>query len=341
MNNCNKLAQAASNRMSRINCLVSKMLSNPSDRSESTSSTENKAASRTSSVDRQAQGPVASNPNIKRNLFGIRLNHDQLKTDLNTMWKEQVEVQKVKWNFDFETLKPVKQQDENANRFKWTKVNFNTAAQTPIKSDFCLAAVTKEELELKMNYFEEQQENCEEEDEALAIPQFYKFQRRLKLSEDKNRINQLNNQLTSTPVKDSKDKTRQQEPVEIKTGPVEDKLQKPKPVKKTSKLLGLKQEVHQIITFSENRKDTLRSASSSNSKASKVVKSDSSAFKSKEASSNGDNMKQQSLLDMFKQRKRRINANAMNKESKSTKVETNENLHYLRSQANSNQIGSK
>jgi hypothetical protein len=44
---------------------------------------------------------------VKRNLFGIRLDHTQLNRDLKEMWQEQIERQKVQWNFDFEKLKPV------------------------------------------------------------------------------------------------------------------------------------------------------------------------------------------------------------------------------------------
>ena len=69
-----------------------------------------------------------SNNNIRRNLFGTRLNHDQLKDDLKDLWKEQVERQKLKWNFDFETLKPLadstnhKSTQDAKPQFKWTKV---------------------------------------------------------------------------------------------------------------------------------------------------------------------------------------------------------------------------
>lgn len=42
---------------------------------------------------------------IKRNLFGIRLNHEQLKQDLSKILRKELEFQKQKWNFDFEALK--------------------------------------------------------------------------------------------------------------------------------------------------------------------------------------------------------------------------------------------
>jgi hypothetical protein len=51
--------------------------------------------------------PAQSPPIIKRNLFGVRLDHNQLNRDLKEMWQEQIERQKVQWNFDFEKIKPV------------------------------------------------------------------------------------------------------------------------------------------------------------------------------------------------------------------------------------------
>lgn len=320
MNTCNKLASSSS-RMSRINTLVSRMLSNPSnERSESSNSSTERPV--TSTPAKQGQTNTSGvNPNLKRNLFGVKLNHDQLKTDLNQMWKEQTEIQKIKWNFDFENLKPVNNNNNNeldennkpSIRYEWKKINFSTSTpQSSSLSDFTLAALTRDEI------------NVLEDEPSEQVPQFYKYQRRFKLVEDKNRINQLN-QLTSTPTK---------EPLDIKEkNPLIEKLIKPKAVKKSSnKLL-----VDQIITFSENRKDTLRSASTSSATQQvKKLESTSSAFKSKSS----DNMKQQSLLDMFKQRKRRLNnANANKQEpNKATKLvqneqssSTNENVYKLRS----------
>ena len=99
----------------------------------------------------------------------------------------------------------------------------------------------------------------------------------------------------------------------------EPEVVKPKAVKsKTNKLHGL----NQIITFSENRKDTLRSASAS----SKVVKSTNSAFTKNEKKS--DNLKQQSLLDMLKQRKKRIQTNVPTKPVED-KIQQNENANQV------------
>ncbi|CAF0957023.1 unnamed protein product [Brachionus calyciflorus] len=256
MNTATKLT---TQRVSRINSLLNKMLTN-AERSESSSS-------RTESIDRKPE-PVQQrpsvNPNLKRNLFGVTLNSDQLKQDLNTMYKEQIEIQKVKWNFDFENLKPV---ESNTDKFKWTRINLtentNNKYISTLLNDNDNILVDKENLNsLKTN----------------DIPQFYKQQRSLKLIDN------------NTPV--------------LKVQETE--IVKPKPVKNTknSKLHGL----NQIITFSENRKDTLRSASAST----KVVKSTSSAFSSKTLVKKTDNMKQTSLLDMLKQRKKKIQTTTTN-----------------------------
>jgi len=60
---------------------------------------------------------------VRRNLFGIRLNHDQLKQDLNDMWKDQIDRQNQSWGFDFQKLKPLDNKDsKSSERFEWTKV---------------------------------------------------------------------------------------------------------------------------------------------------------------------------------------------------------------------------
>lgn len=250
-------AKLTTQRVSRINTLLNKMLSN-AERSESCSS-------RSDSIDRIVQATPrnenaprpAVNPNLKRNLFGVTLDHDQLKQDLHSMWKEQIQVQKVKWNFDFETLKPI---ESSSDRFKWTqcKVIDNTSS-----------TYTSTLLNQTDNFNDKENLNS---NKCNDIPQFYKQQRSLKLIDN------------IAPIIKKQDN---------------DELIKPKPVKSTkaTKSLGL----NQIITFSENRKDTLRSASSSN----KVTKSSNSAFTAKQEKKT-DNLKQQSLLDMFKQRKRRV-----------------------------------
>lgn len=236
------------------------MLSN-AERSESCSSRSDsidRIAQSTPKGDTAAAAPV--NPKLKRNLFGVSLNHDQLKQDLNSMWKEQIEVQKVKWNFDFETLKPI--DSSSSDRFKWTKCEVGEQQKSSkyastLLTDGDNASVDKENVN---------------SNKCSDMPQFYKQQRCFKLIDN------------IAPVVAKEDT----------------ELVKPKPVKSTkaTKSLGLSQ----IITFSENRKDTLRSANTGN----KVVKSTNSAFSAKKEDKKSDNMKQQSLLDLFKQRKRRI-----------------------------------
>lgn len=74
---------------------------------------------------------------VKRNLFG-RLNHDLLKSDLNEMWKETKERQKMRWNFDFDTLRPLNAsntshsnqiQANTQTRYEWSFVDTNDDAQ--------------------------------------------------------------------------------------------------------------------------------------------------------------------------------------------------------------------
>jgi hypothetical protein len=252
------------NAAPRINSLMSRMLG-----VDATSSSVNNTLT---------ENNCNNAPAIKRNLFGIRLNHDQLKDDLKEMWREQVERQKVKWNFDFETLKPLadttnqkksintniktnqkSNNEENSKKtttnttnsgFKWVKVktldingqenNVKAAAAAVVtptpKAKINIAKTnatssskpsglgeyaktTLDQRELKIarqrvmprnsknfNIFndfkqqsqsqhngdvEEEEEEEEEEDEALAVPQFYKYQRRLKINEEKNRIDYM------------------------------------------------------------------------------------------------------------------------------------------------------
>lgn len=266
-------AKLTTQRVSRINSLLNRMLSN-AERSESCSS-------RSDSIDRIGQSTPKSdkaprptiNANLKRNLFGVSLNHDQLKQDLHSMWKEQIQVQNVKWNFDFETLKPI---ESGSDRFKWTECqvvdNTNSKYTSTLLNETDNLNLDKENIN---------------SNKSNDIPQFYKQQRSLKLIDN------------IAPIIKKQDN---------------DELIKPKPIKttKAAKSLGLSQ----IITFSENRKDTLRSASSSN----KVTKSSNSAFTAKQENNKTDNLKQQSLLDMFKQRKKRIQTASTTKD---TSKETN------------------
>ena len=67
---------------------------------------------------------------IRRNLFGIRLNHDQLNRDLKQIWQEQIEKQKVQWNFDFEKLQPVGSEEEEATERCSAKIITRTRTRT-------------------------------------------------------------------------------------------------------------------------------------------------------------------------------------------------------------------
>lgn len=389
----------------RLNSLMSRMLSN--------------SIMDTTAVNENSSSML---PPIKRNLFGMRLNHDQLKDDLNKMWKEQVDRQKLKWNFDFDSLKPLHDatnhaksksvaaanqvdQENSTSNFKWTKVKttdqenaniVNKLARTSRESiahvtskfsEYSRTTLDRKELSLArkpkqqprnfeiFNDFKQRnmKPHCqvvhvdaesseEEEDEALAVPQFYKYQRRLKINEQKHRqlmsidrtplkveatINRtpVKSESTilfepifkiapktacsaaSTPLKTKSTKTA--------TTPKSTALVKPKPVKRDNTQTTLSPNTQNlIITFSENRKDTLRSAAAkpsnidSNNKhheliqkrtqkilkpkrsKQKIKASALSAFTSTLNARNetaSDKMKQQSLLDLFKQRKRRDN----------------------------------
>jgi hypothetical protein len=340
--------------------------------------------------------------NIKRNLFGIRLNHEQLKEDLKEMWKEQMEQKKYKWNFDFEKLKPTstKQSASSSsalNGFKWTRVNtriVNTNTQSfPNVDEMQISAFNQDELVFMLKKKEHNQatndmiddemtdEEEEEEDEALAIPQFYKYQRKLKLNENQQikRLNEekkkklseeMNNLLMNkhklqqqtalkknvkgTKVTNSRKsnkvtlnkinkitQTQQPSSNSIHANQTAEQscptlIRKPKPVKRmnqTSLILSPSTQ-NLIITFSENRKDTLRSAVHNHS----LARSCNSAFeKAKQqpqenqmatnSTASNDNMKQQTLLDLFKQRKKRAILNAPNQLKNTHNLRSHNNNH--------------
>lgn len=260
---------------------------------------------------------------IKRNLFGIRLNHDQLNRDLKEMWKEQVERQKLQWNFDFEKLKPVnrvsprscKSLDDIAhssfNRYDWIKVNtyYAPSINNPgVQSislpthlldssmsppDMAISAFDKAEIDYEHSYHNsheniedsyerdsEGEDDEEEYDEALAVPQFYKYQRRLKLHEENTRSQAFSG------LRQGKQEMKQKQIKNNVKVSNSNKNLKTKRLNPAQKLLTQ----NLIITFSENRKDTLRSAQN----VSPLNKpSDSPPKKTK------DNLKQQSLLGKF------------------------------------------
>ena len=272
-----------------LNSLVSRMLANAKQQQQPPATTGS---------------TTTNNNNIKRNLFGIHLNHDQLKQDLNEMWQDQLERKKREWNFDFESLKPIEKINNNESRYEWNQVKTTNLNQT--NSDLVLTTFDSSEL------FSDDDHEEEEDDEALAMPAFYKYQRRQKLNGFK--FIQIEQPTTTTSTKIVKHQQQQTAFSKLKQQSNTNKLSnnrclhKPKPVKQTTK--ASKQNL--IITLSENRKDTLRSAvastSSTSTKRDLTIKSSKSAFKQpniKSSSIESTPMKQQSLLDMLKQRKRK------------------------------------
>lgn len=221
--------------------------------------------------------------NTRRNLFGIRLNHEQLNQDLTTVWKDQIDRQKKSWNFDFETLKPLTNDDlELLN------------SQSPIRNikrfEWCPATVKKNPVSRSYNF----NSDNEEDDEALAVPQFYQHQRvkkMMKESEDFNRLKQVRLNTIAKVKQEATTKTT-----------VTSK--KPAATKKTTKKSD-KPVPSLIITFSENRKDTLRSALSKKAKKTRTST----------GSGSDDGMKQQKISCMLKQRKRKVNSNSANKKT--------------------------
>lgn len=201
---------------------------------------------------------------IKRNLFGA-LDHDLLAQDLNDMWKDTIDRQINKWNFDFAQLCPLQ------GRYEWSN---------------------------------------EGDDSQHQMPEFYKLTARIKSAGLKPSPKQLKknasasssrspsltpssstSSLSESPVKfdmilrGGKSKTPNASP--MRSSPKRQRCSRRGNQDKhsPSKATGL------IITYSENRKDTLRSA---------VMSGDCST-----ASATRQIFKQQSLLDMLKQRKRR------------------------------------
>jgi len=269
---------------------------------------------------------------VRRNLFGIRLNHDQLKQDLNDMWKDQIDRQNQSWGFDFQKLKPLDNKDsKSSERFEWTKVQtrlnpfYNETGKLNqsnknksldllkltflflLNKDVKSAVFDKEELT------EEEYETEEEEyDDALAVPTFYKYQRRAKLNaEHNNRLKFIQLAAKSSTATTIKKPAVKKTPAS--TGQ--------KTRRKQTRTVTPKVQKSLIITFSENRKDTLRSSASkslagmfeasSNSVQARIQTATTTITTTTTTSDNASSafrqpMKQQSLLDMLKQRKRKV-----------------------------------
>ena len=387
MNSNRVLFNENTNRMPRISSLMSGL---------------EMAQARSTPINEQSSSPK---PPTKRNLFGIRLNHDQLKEDLKEMVKEQMESKKYKWNFDFETLKPLAnrsssntslgasasqqsktsrklfsndRQDAANIRFKWAKVNtlYSTSDKEMGASSFDKdeLAYSARKYNYNFNLSDDDNDEEEEDDDALAIPQFYKYQRQMKLNEDRNRLKYLNlncaelkSNRPSSALSERIESTRSFEPIfkfamtkQKSTSPTAattqpkakkttvkkaNKVVKPKAVKRTNQgsLVLSPSTQNLIITFSENRKDTLRSAQHVRTRAriacpaKKCPETPVSTNRTVQASATSafvpaktDNLKQQTLLDLFKQRKRRNSCTVANDKLNEAK-NSSENTHYLRS----------
>lgn len=264
--------------------------------------------------------------NTRRNLFGIRLNHDQLKQDLKDMWADQIDRQNKNWGFDFENLKPLNTETQkvctsprnNNPRFQWTKVCTKLNPfynETGIKQDsHMLTSLGKDEIVQT----ESEYETDEEFDDALVIPTFYKYQRREKMNQEQNcclKLIQLAQQTskkqnsTNAFSKLNNSGLKQAKNVSIKNG----KGIKASKVVHRPNARKATQNPNLIITFSENRKDTLRSAVSTlaSESTSKSSSKDIGKMFTKATGSLGgcsafkQPLKQQSILDMLKQRKRK------------------------------------
>lgn len=305
------------------------------------------------------------------------------------MWSDQIERQKQIWNFDFEHLKPIDpvqtnpaqhqtmsptghttdlnaemMNSQHSTRFQWSQISTkcNPFYNEKDASSHVLATFNKQELNETEDY-----ETEEEEDDALVVPMFYKYQRRAKMNQEQNRIKiiqmatavtssnaftKLNNSAKSTAC--SKKRVTRSNKKNTNNNSNNNnnnakKLHKPQARRPS---LTLSAQSNLIITFSENRKDTLRSAAStttttatnsailsSNSavkqsknladlfantsksiEANKVVelsgnKCDLAATSSQSAFKPHHNMKQQSLLDMLKHRKRKTSVNTSSAKS--------------------------
>lgn len=183
-------------RNGRLTTLANRMLGieQPAAATTTNTTTNNNPAS-----DQQQAPPQIVNP-IKRNLFGCRLDHEQLHADLQQMLAEQRRVKSAQWSFDFDALRPIE-----SDRVQWRRV------RVPIKpsTNSSPTSPTPQERDEQKYLFisgiesDEDDEHDEEDDEALAVPEFYKRQRRFKLAEvDKNRLNVMANQ-TQQPVQKS------------------------------------------------------------------------------------------------------------------------------------------
>lgn len=345
INNNNTLVSG--NSVGRVNNLLSRMLDN-----------------------RSATTTIAPAPsNLRCNLFGIRLDHDQLKQEMSSLLQEQLDIQQTRWGFDFENAQPTMKKSSN---IKWKKCivkrdenNTDVIDQAENNRKF-LPIMINDDIEL-----------------GSSVPQFYQTQRKYKLAENKNKVNQMNvvikpeaklivkskdcesaattvaaptvikTKQTKLKFNDENSSRRQVETTNVsspvKPAATSSSARKPRSLKRLDSTV-------RIITYSENRKDTLRSATRSTSSHTKapitttttmqsnvrlsasvqsLPQSTKSAFSTpsskQQAQPTQSTMKQASLLDMLKQKKRRqVNTNSSSKDVNKSN-ESTASGHFLRS----------
>lgn len=355
-------------RVSRIN--LTKIMSQSSAPSSLTR-IDSRSVSRAPTVD-ETLAPstplTESGIKVKRNLFGC-LNHDLLKSDLNDMWKETKERQKMRWNFDFDQLRPMSNKStcepmhqSNPTRYEWSFVESNDSQKVPdfyktthvgyktsrasgqnkrlsprSANKFSLSAsgnsirnyalhfASAMGQESGRNLHHYQVSNLLFANEAIAtaaasVPKSDEVPMGAKLSPSK--IRKLSKPMNSDD--DDEEEFYGDDEFDDEKGVEVDAASKPAtiftmalrqttltkkkvpatPSKPRSKSVGVPS---LIITHSENRKDTLRSAG----KSATTVQRESRKARTKTESMLGCGevktaaFKQQSLLDMLKQRKRR------------------------------------
>jgi hypothetical protein len=190
---------------------------------------------------------------IKRNLFGP-LNHDLLAQDLNDMWKDTIDRQINKWNFDFAQLCPLK-----GGRYEWSH---DDEAQTTMPEFYKIAARIKTaNLNPSPKQYKKSASTTSSRSPSLTPSSStsslvdsprqtrtttVKFDMILR---DKSKTPKKST--TKCPNRKRRSRLSQQQEVNAKS------QQQPQQQSVSSNTTGL------IITYSEHRKDTLRSAAMS------------------------------------------------------------------------------
>jgi hypothetical protein len=285
-------------RVSRIN--LNKIFSTMESHSRSSSACSTTTAATNHNQDNIPLTPTKiQKSSVKRNLFG-KLNHDLLKNDLKEMWKETRDRQKLKWNFDFENLCPTattsttttttattattSKVDEN-NRYEWSNINesslpefytcthaaYNARKYRNRQTNDLLTAITQ---------------NTHAQGASSSYPLASATLFNQQSPKSKRSHSDESEDISSSSDLDEQHH-EQQKPVKFEPifqMQLRNSCIKPTPKRRYTKKSSPEKQL--IITTSENRKDTLRSAS-------KLAKVDTA-------------YKQQTLFDMLKQRKRRV-----------------------------------